>query len=114
MARFQQIRSSLFVIDAKSETGRNVLIRFLEQADAMVRCEAAKALYPTHRDLAVPVLQDISLTCVTEACDTASMFLIFSKEPNKDSDLTAKLHAHKYDETLYQEALERFANNRSI
>ena len=113
-AALHKIQASLATIDMSSEDGRDVLIPFLQHRDAMVRCEAACALHPTHRDLAIPVLQDISLTCVTEAAETANLFLIFAGEPNKSSDLMEELHPHRYDDTLYQDALERLANNRSI
>ena len=113
-AALEQMRGALAIIDEQSANGRDILIPFLKHADAMVRCEAAKALHPSRRNLATPVLQDISLTCVTEAHTTARFFLIFAGEPNKSSDLMQMYHPHKYDDTFYQEALERFANNSSI
>ena len=106
-AALDQMRNALAVIDACGENGRDILIPLLGNANAMVRCEAAKALHPARRDLAIPVLQDISLTCLTEAAETANLFLIFAGEPNRSSERMAELHPHKYDDTLYQEALER-------
>ncbi len=113
-AALDKIQASLATIDARSGNGRDVLIPFLEHRDAMVRCEAACALHPTHRDLAIPILQDISLTCVTEACETANLFLIFAGEPNKSSDLMQGYHPHRYDDSSYREALRRLASNTSI
>lgn len=106
-AGLDQIEAALAVIDAESPDGRGILIPFLDHSDAMVRCEAAQALHRTHRDLVIPILQDISLTCVTEACETASLFLIFAGEPNKDSHLMSRMHPHKYDDKAYREALDR-------
>ena len=73
----------------------------------MVRCEAAKALHPTRRDLAIPVLQDISPTCPTEAAGTADVFLILADEPNRDSDPMEAYHAHRYDDGADRAALDR-------
>lgn len=113
-AALKQIDQALAIIDVESENGRDVLIPFLRHADAMVRCEAAQALHPSRRDLATPVLQDISLTCITEACTTAKYFLIFAGEPNKSSDLMQERHPHRYDSALYNEALERLARNDRV
>lgn len=107
LAAFDQMRGSLAIIDAEGGDGRDILIPLLGNANAMVRCEAAKALHPTRRDLAIPVLQDISLTCLTEAGNTASMFLIFAGEPNRDSDRMAQFHPHRYDDEAYRAALDR-------
>ncbi len=96
------MRASLAIIDARGVDGRDILIPLLGNANAMVRCEAAKAIHPTRRDLAIPVLQDISLTCLTEAGNTASMFLIFAGEPNRDSDRMAQFHPHRYDDEAYR------------
>ena len=107
-ASLLQIRAALAVIDRDSAIGRDILIPFLDHADPMVRCEAAQALHATRRDLAVPVLQDISLSCVTEACLTAGIFLVIAGEPNKSSTLFGDTYPAKYDDKLYREALERF------
>ena len=107
-AALVKVQSALAVIDAISGTGRDILIPFLQHRDPMVRCEAAQALHPTHRNLATPILQDLDLTCVTEAASTAHVFLTFAGEPNKSSDLLATYHPPRYDDTLYREALERF------
>lgn len=112
-AGMAMIRKAIAVIDA-SETGRAVLIPFLKNADPMVRCEAAKSLHATHRDLATPVLLDLSLTGVTEASDTADIFLILNGEPNKDSGAFAVHYPHRHDDSLYREALERFRRNANI
>lgn len=50
-----KIRQALAVIDVESESGRDILIPFLTHQDSIVRCEAARALHPTRRELATPV-----------------------------------------------------------
>ncbi len=70
-AALDQMRESLAIIDAGRENGRDVVIPLLDNASAMVRYEAAMALHPTRRDLAIPVLLDINLTCLTQASETA-------------------------------------------
>ena len=106
-AALDQIRDALVVIDRESDDGRAIVIPFLQHRDPMVRCEAAQALHPKHREIAVPVLQDLSLTCVTEASFTASIFLIFAGEPSKDSKHFGEMYPVRYDDKLYREALAR-------
>ena len=112
-AGMAMIRKAVGVIDA-SETGRAILIPFLTHADPMVRCEAAKSLHATHRDLATPVLLDLSLMDVTEASDTANIFLVLRGEPNDHGRALAAHCPHKYDDTLYREALQRLESNRFL
>ena len=109
-AGLKMIKAALAVIDT-SVTGRDVLIPFLSHADPMVRFESARSLHATHRDIATPVLQDLSLGGVTEASACADIFLITSGEPNKDSGAFAIHYPHRFDDALYQEALKRFYND---
>ena len=112
-AGLKMIKAALAMIDT-SEIGRDILIPFLSHADPMVRFEAARSLHAIRRDLATPVLHDLSLGGVTEASACADIFLITSGEPNKDSSTFAIHYPHKYDDTLYRRALERFYNEAHI
>ena len=112
-AGMAMLREAGAVIDA-SAVGKAVLIPFLKHPDPMVRCEAAKSLHATHRHLATPVLLDLSLTGVTEASNSADIFLIFRGEPTDARPGLVAHHPHQYDDTLYREALERFAGNPAI
>lgn len=103
-----KIKQALAAIDAESDCNRDILIPFLTHHDAMVRCEAARALHPTRRELATPVLHDIHLSCLTEAHFVASWFLVFAGEPNHGGDALTSAWPYKYDDALYREALARF------
>lgn len=103
-----KIAQALAVIDAGGDKGRDILIPFLTHGNDMVLCEAAKALHASRREFATPVLLDLHLTCVTEAHMVASWFLRFNGEPHDDGGRPLESYPHKYDDTLYREALERF------
>ena len=103
----RKIKSALAVIDDESHDGRDILIPFLRDDHPMVRCEAARALHATQRELATPVLQDLDLTCATEAADVAHFFLVFAGEPNVSSDLLSQQYPHRHSDELFEEALTR-------
>ena len=72
------IRAAIDVIDTRSSSGRDVLLPLLEDSDANVRVTAAGALWQSHHERAVAVLQQIEDTCHTEAGITA-VFVLVSK-----------------------------------
>ncbi len=70
------IAAAIGVIDAKSPTGRDVLLPLLDHRDANVRVTAASGLWQSHHERAVAVLKEIEETCETEAGLTAAMVLV--------------------------------------